>query len=198
MKMQLHKLIQSVTSRGCGGTLKWIFRSYFTVNEFIVFCKELNKPFYYDFNNQSTIIRKLSLTEYRIIRGNKKNLPVEFYSDQLYNFHNPFVAFVNGDLAAVHWLVLPGEMSRFLMIKDKDVEINYNTVLPKFRGMGLAEKLMAFMILYCCEKGYNRMFGVVNVSNIPQYKQMIRLGFEPIEVLVHFGLHRPKAKLRYI
>jgi len=198
MLIQLKKLVQSLKSRGILGTSRWIYRSYFTVNNFIVFYKKLGEPFNYTSFHRSVGFRVLDLDELQNMRKQIQGLPIEFYCDITHNFTKPFVAFVDGKLAAIHWLVLSREESRFLELKENDVEINYNTVLHEYRGMGLAEQLMAVIINYCNEMGYHRMFGVVNVSNIPQYKQMLRLGFEPVEVLTHFGLRRPKAKLRYV
>ena len=57
---------------------------------------------------------------------------------------------------------------------------------------------MAFIINDALKKNYKRMFGVVHVSNIPQYKPMLRLGFSPVECLTHVFLWRPKAKLIYV
>ena len=110
----------------------------------------------------------------------------------------PFVALVKGKIAAIDWVVYPGEYSRFLNIKEGDVELNYNTVLPRYQGKGISGKLKAYIIMDCIKEKHKRMFCVVNVDNIPQYKLLIRLGFEPVEVLTHHGFKRPKASLRYV
>lgn len=193
------ELRQSIISRGFPGTLKWIYSGYFKVNNFIVFYKDLTQPF--RARKTSTEIKCIrgSVENLRAIRESEKEiLPIEFYADTVHLLSTPYFAFLNDNIAAIHWLVYPGEKSRFLTLKEGDVEINYNTVLKKYRARRIAESLMHFMINACQEEGHKRMFGVVHVSNIPQYKPMLRLGFEPVEVLTHFGLKRPKASLQYV
>ncbi|MDZ7697270.1 MAG: hypothetical protein U5R49_10220 [Deltaproteobacteria bacterium] len=192
-------LHQSLISRGFVNTLKWIYYGYFKANNFIVFYKNLTQPSPAGSTNTYVKCIRASLDTLRAIRGKEKEtLPVEFYADTVHHLSTPYLAFLDDNVAAIHWLVYPGEESRFLTLLEGDVEINYNTVLKEYRGRRIAESLMCFMINACQEEGQKRMFGVVHVSNIPQYKPMLRLGFEPVEVLTHFGLSRPKASLKYI
>ena len=192
-------LLQSFKSRGVYGTLRWIFYGYFTVNKFIVFYRNLKRPLDYHHKDHSVRLCRISISDLTSLRNQEEKLPVEFYCDLTHHFSTAYVAIVDGKLAAIQWLVYPGEMSRFLNLKNGDVELNYNTVLPEFRGRRLAKVLMAFVIKSCTEElNFKRMFEVVNVNNIPQYKLMLRLGFEPVEVLTHFGFNRPKATLEYV
>jgi ribosomal protein S18 acetylase RimI-like enzyme len=138
------------------------------------------------------------MSQLKDIRDEKSDYPIEFFCDQTEGFCTPFVAYVNNEPAAINWLVAPGEKSRFLDMKKGDVELNYITVLPAFRGNRLAAALMAYIIDRCKQEGQRRMFCVVHVETLPQYKQLIRLGFEPVEILTHFGPYRPRATLKYV
>ena len=191
-------LIRSFKSRGFYGTLSVMFHGYLKFNKFIVFCKNLSKPFDSQFKNDFIQIKKISINDLKLLRGKEAKLPIEFYCDVSHKFSAPYIALVGGKLAAIYWLVFRGENSRFLELKNGDVELNYSTVLPQFRGERLGEMIMAFIIHSCNDTNLKRIFGVVNVNNIPQYKPMLRMGFEPVEVLTHFGFHRPKATLRYV
>lgn len=191
---------QSLKSRGIWGTLRWFYYGYFKVNNFIVFYKNLDQPVDNLTKDISLKCIKGSIETLKRIREQERAvLPIEFYSDIVHELSTPYLAFFNDNIAAIHWLVYPVERSRFLELsREGDIEINYNTVLPEYRGRRIAQSLMCFMIHSCQEDGLKRMFGVVHVSNIPQYKPMLRLGFEPIEVLTHFGINRPKASLKYL
>lgn len=194
----IKKIFRSFIYRGTRGTFLWFIYGYFTINKFIVFYRNIEEPFSPSQKSSSIKISKISLDTLVSIRNRVKRLPVEFYCDETHGFTVPFVAEVEGEIAAIHWLVQPGEKSRFLNLKPGDLELNFNTVLPKFRNKKLAELLMAELISYCSNRKFDRIFGVVHVNNIPQYKQMIRLGFEPVEIVTHFGLYRPKATLHYV
>jgi len=90
------------------------------------------------------------------------------------------------------------EYSRFLVLGEGDAEYNYSFVLPQYRGRRLAARLIAFMIKICQQQGQRRLFAVVSATNIPQFKQMLDMGFVPVEALTHFGTRRPKATLEYV
>lgn len=196
---KIKELNQSLKSRGFLGTLKWLYSGYFKVNNFIVFYKNLTQISSFQSKTSSVKCIRMSVEELRSIREKEEQLlPIEFYADTVHHLSTPCLAFIDNNLAAIHWLVYPGQESRFLRLVKGDVEINYNTVLQRYRGRRIAEALMSYMMNTCQEEGHKRMFGVVHVSNIPQYKPMLGLGFEPIEVLTHFGLSRPKATLKYL
>ncbi|MCD6184854.1 MAG: GNAT family N-acetyltransferase [Deltaproteobacteria bacterium] len=196
--MRIKYFLTTIKTRGFCHTIKIIISGYFKVNKFLVFYKNLEKPFDYPLQDPTIEFAKISLEELHSLRNKEKKLPVQFYCDLSHNFSTPFIALVKGKVAAIHWVVLHDENSRFLEMKKGDVELNYNTVLPEFEGKGLSKLLQAYIIKNCIKKKHKRMFGVVNVDNIPQYKLMLRLGFEPVEVLTHFGFSHPKATLKYV
>lgn len=194
----LKQVINSLKSRGFLGTLEWGFDGYLKVNNFILFFRDLSVPVKLSALRTDVEIKELSAEEMKSLRTKFKNLPFEFYCDESQGFKHCYVAFIGGHPAAIHWLVRPEETSRFLNLGEGDVELNYNVVLPQYRGQRLAEYLMAFIIDDAFKKNFKRIFGVVHVSNIPQYKPMLRLGFNPVECLTHFFVWRPKAKLHYV
>jgi ribosomal protein S18 acetylase RimI-like enzyme len=185
-------------SRGLAGVLAFLNDSLLKINNFLVFYLDLRKPFTANAAPTGLVMHCASVAELEQLRSGRDDLPYEFYCDQSFGFTLPFLATYEGKLAAIHWLVLPGEYSRFMNLHLGDVELNYNTVLPEFRGKRIAQALMAFVVGYSVEAGYHRMFGVVLVSNIAQFKPMLDLGFRPVENLVHFALRRPKATLQYL
>ena len=195
----MHKLVRSIRSRGLLGTLRWFANGYLSVTRFIVFHRDLRVPCPHVPRNPDAELRRVSVEELRAFRDAAGTLPVEFYCDETSGFTTPYVAFVEGRMAAILWMVFPGEGSRFLDLEDGDVEYNYSAVLPAYRGRRLAEDLLAHAVRSCQEEGrLRRMFAVVSAMNVPQYKQMMNLGFEPVEALAHFLTRRPKASLRWV
>ena len=199
MASNIAKLMYSIKTRGVSGTLRWIKYGILSYNVFHVYYLGLNKQ---QTGNLTTVqgldLRLGSVDELKQLRSGRVDLPVEFYCDETLGFSTPFFAFLNGELAAIHWLVIPNEYSRFLNLSEGDVELNYNTVLPSFRGKRIAQLLMAFAVDWSQRAGHKRIFGVVNAENIAQFKQMLDMGFRPVEVLIHYAFSRPKATLQFI
>jgi len=197
-RMFFNQIANSIKSRGLFGTLKWGYDGYLKVNNFIVFCRDLAVPVDMRLVKPGIEMKEMSLLELRCLRAQNDRLPVEFYCDETKGFKYCYLAFIDDHPAAIYWLVRPEEKSRFLILRDGDLELNYAVVLPQYRGNRIAESLMGFILNDACSKGFKRIFSVIHVSNIPQYKPMLRLGFLPVECLTHFFVWRPKATLRYL
>lgn len=198
MPNQFSNFVTSLRSRGVLETARNIYIGFLKVNSFLVFHLDLRKPQPASEPVEGITLRLASIEELCALRQGMKDLPFEFFCDKTFGFTHPFLAFVNGELAAIHWLVMPGEFSRFLTLGRGDVELNYNTVLPAYRGKRLAQLLMTYVVKWAKDQGNDRMFGIVHVVNIPQFKPMLDMGFRPVETLTHFAVFRPKATLKYV
>jgi GNAT superfamily N-acetyltransferase len=168
------------------------------VNNFLVFHLDLTKTKPAPPPPVGVTLRVGTVEDLRALRATRGDLPVEFYCDETHGFTTPFLAMVDGEVAAIHWLVFPGQRSRFLDMKPGDVELNYNTVLPQYRGRRLGQLLMAYLVDSAREGGHRRLFGVVHAANIAQFKPMLDMGFRPVEVVSHFAMSRPKATLEHV
>ncbi len=192
---KLKYFIRSINSVGLRKTVDNIIFGYLYLNKFMVLRLNFEKPFWYVEKNQSLKMMEISLEDLRSIRQDHPGLPIEFYCDEIHGFTKPYVAFINNDIAAIHWLAFPGENSRFLIFGENDAELNYNTVLPKFRGKGVAKSLMAYIIQENNSNELRNIWGVVHIDNIPQWKPMIQLGFDPVSIITHWAFHRPRIKV---
>jgi len=192
---KINYLKQSLGSEGILRTLKIIGYGYLQVNKFIVLSFELKKPFFYKEKNENLQIMRITLDELHQLRTNHPGLPIQFYCDQTQGFTEPYVAFIDGEIVAIHWLVHPKQRSRFLIMRDNDAELNYNTVLHQYRGKRIAESLMAYIIKSNNASELKTLWGVVDVNNIPQWKSMIHLGFKPVDIITHWAAYRPKKKV---
>lgn len=197
MMSRVRYLLAKFRANGIAGTLDLLYASLFKVNIFQVFYIDLRKPLKIPSPPPGIEFRQVSLEELRRVRNENADLAIDYYCDELFGYTLPFFALIDQKVAAIVWLVVAGQSSRFLDLKPGDVEINYLEVDPAFRGRRIAQHLMGYQISWAANAGYTRMFTVPNVQNIASLKPMLDLGFRPIEALVHFSLKRPKASLKY-
>ncbi len=192
---KLKYFIRSINSVGLKKTVDNIIFGYLYLNKFMVLRLNLEKPFRYVEKNQSLKMMKISLADLHRIRDAHTGLPIEFYCDDIQGFSTPYVAFINNEIAAINWLVFPREKSRFLVFGENDAELNYITVLPQFRGGGIARSLMAYIIQESTNNQLKNLWIVVHIDNIPQWKPTIGLGFDPVGIITHWAFHRPRIKV---
>lgn len=180
------RIFRDVRNKGLLEAFKYYLYAL-TPRDFIVFSIDPGLSPDYDLNVQGVIFRKISLPELKAYRDRTEGLPQEFYCDILYGFRVAYVAEIDGALAAIHWLVMPGDWSNFMVLGEGDAELNYNTVLPQYRGKRLAEKLMSYIVKNLKEEGrVKRIYGVISSANIAQFKQTLSIGFIPVGVLTKF------------
>jgi len=149
--MKINMLIQSIKSNGFLKTFNKIIYGYLEVIKFIVFYLNLEDDFVF-LDRSGVTVRKLSIEDLNEARVGNSNFSPEFYCDITHGFSTPFVSYVDDKVAAIIWVVYPGESSRFLGLVNGDVEINYSYVLPEFRGENLISHLMSYVIIYCKKK----------------------------------------------
>jgi len=91
-----------------------------------------------------------------------KELPREFYYDRIHGVKTCYVALHGEEIAHIYWLYFKGDDSRFLVLGDGVVELNYNTTLPQFRGRGLMSKMQAYILRDLKSEGYRKAVGLVH------------------------------------
>lgn len=165
---------------------KFLYYSFLKINTFVIVGFDLTKdipslPLDPDFE-----IQKPTLAELEEMRSGKE-LPREFYYDQIHGIKTCYVATCGGEIAYIHWIYLNGDHNRFLNLSDGTAELNYNTTLPKFRGRGLMGKIMVFILSDLKKQGYKMAVGVVNADNPPALKSTVKAGFFELHRLKTFG-----------
>ena len=173
---------------------KFVYYSGLRINTFIVFENDLARELPpHNLDPEFEVIRP-SLEELRSIRIGK-NLPREFYYDELLNAKTCYLAFCNGELAYIHWLFFSGDYSRFLILRDGVAELNYNTTLPDFRGRRLSAKMMAYISKDLQDSGYEKVMGVIHEFNPPSIKCIKQAGFIEIRRIKALGLIHKKLTI---
>lgn len=175
---------------------KFIYYSLFVINTFIIFEIRLKREIglqWVPVDPEFRVI-KPSIGELSEIRRNK-NLPREFYYDEIHGVKRCYIALNGDEIAYIHWVYVKGDYNRFLVLADGVAELNYNTTLPKFRGRRLMAKMMGYILRDLKAEGFTRVVGVVNAKNPPALKAMRRAGFSEIGKIRTVGPFSKKVEV---
>lgn len=166
--------------------VRFIYYSVFRVNTFLVFEHDLRREVPdVALDPQIKIITPALEELDRLRKG--KDLPREFFYDQIHNVKRCCLAFYGGEIAYIHWVYSKGDYSRFLKLSDGVCEINYLTTLPKFRGRKLSSKMLAYAFKFLQKSGYNKVVVVVHENNVAFIKNIKRLDFKETKRIKTFG-----------
>ena len=123
------------------------------------------------------------------------DLPREFYYDRILGLKTCYLAFKDGEIAYIHWIITQGDYSRFLVLPANAVELNYNTTLRPFRG----NKLMAKMVCHICrdlkENGFRRVYGIAHEDNLPSLGAVQDAGFRKLRTIRAIGPFNRKVRV---
>ncbi|MFY9398017.1 MAG: hypothetical protein WAR22_06610 [Desulfomonilia bacterium] len=123
------------------------------------------------------------------------DLPREFYYDRILGLKTCYLALKDGELAYIHWGITRGDYSRFLVLPEDAVELNYNTTLRPFRG----NKLMAKMLCHICrdlkENGFKMAYGIVHEGNQPSLNAAQSAGFRKLRKIRAIGPLNRKVRV---
>jgi hypothetical protein len=165
---------------------KFFYYSFFKVNTFVVVGFDLKGEIPVYPLDPGFIVLKPTIEELKNYRSGK-NLPREFYYDQIHGIKTCYLVLYGNEIAYIHWIYLKGDYNRFLKLSDGTAELNYNTTLPKFRGRGLMGRVMVCILSDLKKQGYTKAIGVVNAENPPALKSTIKAGFVELGRLKTFG-----------
>jgi len=174
--------------------LKFIYYSLIRVNTFYVYENDLTQELP-ELNIESEFkVLKPNLEELSRMREGK-DLPREFYYDEIFNARTCYLVLCGDELAKIYWVLFKGDYNRFLLLSDGVAELNYNTTLPKFRG----KQLMARMIVYISQDlkkaGYKKLMGVIHEFNPPAIRAIEKAGFKRIARIKTLGPFNRKRKV---
>jgi GNAT superfamily N-acetyltransferase len=173
---------------------KLIYYSLFNINTFILFGTELGielPP--YKLDPEFTVI-KPTLEELNKLREGK-DLPREFYYDQIHGVKRCYLALQGDEIAYIHWLYFKGDHSRFLVLSDGVAEFNNNIALPNFRGRGLMASMMAYILRDLQKEGYRKAVGVVHEKNPPAKESVKKAGMKELQRIKTLGPFNRRIKV---
>jgi GNAT superfamily N-acetyltransferase len=157
--------------------LRFVYYSFFRVNTFLVFENDLRGEVPEIELDPKMKVLMPALEELDRVRKGK-DLPREFFYDQIHNVKTCLLGFYGGEIAYIHWIYFKGDYSRFLILGEGVCEINYLTTLPKFRGKKLSSMMLAYASKSLQKAGYKKIVVVVHQNNIAFIKNVRRLAFK--------------------
>jgi ribosomal protein S18 acetylase RimI-like enzyme len=190
----IKKVAQHHYGNGVTSLPKFFYYSMLNINKFILLGTELDvelPPYHMD--AEFSII-KPTLKELADLRRGK-DLPREFYYDQIHGVKRCYLALHGDEIAYIHWLYFKGDYSRFLKLSDGVAEFNYNTTLPNFRGRGLMASMMAYILRDLQKEGYEKAVGVVHERNEPAIKSVKKAGLRELQKIKTLGPFNRKIKV---
>lgn len=174
--------------------LKFIYYSGIRINTFFVYENDLTRELPEHNLDSFYRVTKPTLVELARIRDGKE-LPMEFYYDNIFYAKTCYLVFKEDDLVLIYWVLFKGDYSRFLILGDKVAELNYQTTLPKFRGNHLMEKMTAYISRDLKEAGYKKLMAVPNEFTYPSIKSFERTGFKKIAIIKTLGPINRKIRI---
>ena len=191
---ELKKTADHHYGKNIGSLPKFIYYSFFKINTFVVVGMDLNKELpKYPLDPEFKVI-KPTIEELNKLREGK-DLPREFYYDQIHGVKTCYIAIAGDEIAYIHWIYLKGDYNRFLKLKSEVAELNYNTTLPKFRGKRLQTKMLCHILEDLKKNGFRLAIGVVHSNNPPALKGAFRAGFVEKGKIKTFGPFNKKYSI---
>jgi hypothetical protein len=180
-----------------GGFLSLFKLLYFSVinlNTFILVGTELDRELPpYHFDPEFRII-KPTLEELGKLREGK-DLPREFYYDQIHGVKRCYLVLCKNEIAYIHWVYFKGDYNRFLVLREGVAELNYNTTLPNFRGKGLMGNMVAYISRDLQKEGYKMAVGLTHENNIASIKSTQKAGWGELRRIRTIGPFNRKIKI---
>jgi GNAT superfamily N-acetyltransferase len=166
--------------------IRYIYYGLFRVNTFLVFECDLrtNLPEPQIESPFRALIPTLEELD-RLRKG--RDLPREFFYDEIHNVKNCSLALFDEEIAYIHWFYFKGDYSRFLTLDDSTCEMNYFFTLPDYRGRALSSKMLAHSTKYLREQGYKKAVVVVNQNNVLFITNVRKLPFHETMRIKTFG-----------
>jgi len=166
--------------------IKFIYYTFLRINTFIVFEYDLTAPLPQAQLDVKFKVIQPTMEELDHLRSGK-DLPREFYYDQLHRANRCHIALYENEMAYIHWLYSEGDYSRFLKLRQGVAEINYVTTLPKFRGKKLSSQMLVYTARFLQGLGYKKAVIVVHENTIALIKNLKNTGFREVRRMKAIG-----------
>lgn len=123
-----------------------------------------------------------------------KQLPREYYVDEMGWSRRCFGVWEDGTPCHIHWIHQGQDHSRFLKLGDADAEINHIVTMPGQRGKGLCAKAIRLTLRQLFDEGIERVYSVVHSENVASCKALAKAGMRPLMTLHSVGPFNLKTR----
>jgi len=124
-------------------------------------------------------------------RRGRRDLPLDFFVDEIHGTRACVVARVGDEPAGIVWLYAPGDY-RLFDLRDGAAEVNHALVLPPFRRRGLCAAMLVRAQSAARAAGAARVYAAVHAANAPSRRAFESVGFREVTTVRHFLLFRPR------
>lgn len=180
----LNESVKSLYGDSISSYFKFFYISFFRCNIFLIMNMNVSK---YD---SSIDLDGFSYSQdmeiLRYFRRNK-NLPKQFYMDKLKGLKRVCIVLKGEDIVHIHWVVFPGDFSRFLKISPRHAEINYVLTLPEYRNLKIFRKALCKTINSLQNDNIDRIFAVIHSQAIASIKAFESVGLKTCGRIYAFG-----------
>gem|GEM_PF-2041146 len=123
---------------------------------------------------------KAGVESLRQLRQGILLLPDEFYCEDRPGFVQCYCALSDGLLAGIIWVLEGPNASRYIALREGEVELAYLHVLEAMRGRGIAKHLYWRAAADGLNRGAQRVYAVISADNYPSRKAAETIGFRKI------------------
>jgi len=130
----------------------------------------------------------------RVIEG-KKDLPREFYMNEIDGVRYCALVTAGERIGHISWIYLKGDKDRWFDLKDDEAYVNYSYTFPEFRGVAFFPEALRASAVWLKDRKYRRIIMDVHeetifmINSMKKVKEVKRIG-----TLTHWFLYRPKFK----
>ncbi len=174
----------------------WFARGVFKAQRFIVYEYDLQGPLPPIEYERGVEVKQATREDLLRLRQSKPSLPVEFFYDEIYGLSTCFLTFVDGELAKIVWLSLPGEFNRHFDLRGGEAEVFQVYVLPEFRHLALGVKTASCELKWLKDRRYTRAYARLDGSRRAWRHRAENVGYRMIGTITHFAFFCPKFRRR--
>jgi len=182
----LSSSLESSYGTGVQKYVKFLYYSIFRINTFVVMFADKNSLEGYADMFPELDWKEISLKSLDSYRQGKQ-LPREYYVDEMGWSRRCFGVWEDGTPCHIHWVHQGEDHSRFLKLGDADAEINHIVTMPGQRGKGLCAKAIRLTLRQLFDEGVERVYSVVHSENVASCRALAKAGMRPLMTLHSVG-----------
>jgi hypothetical protein len=111
------------------------------------------------------------------IRGGGSTLPLEFHADRLQGARYPYLAFVDGRVGHISWMLTDREHTRLIRLRPWEVELDFAYTVPECRGRRLLTAVETAILRDARERGALVAYTHVAEANVASIRGVLKTGF---------------------
>ena len=140
---------------------------------------------------ESVLVKKGNIEELDDFCRRKGASAWEFRCHHYDGVKDFFIARDADTIQCITWIYVRADKNRFLVLGENDALLQYGLTLPKFRGNGIYPEVQRAAVRYLLERGYHKVFVLVDQNNSASARSQEKVGFvkiSQIRMIKIFGM----------